>query len=132
MMAKLNAKTKLPVRSEYEEQKAVFAWADIMSSKWPELKYLNGSLNGVRLTIGQAKKAKYGGLKRGVPDIFLPATRKNWAGLFIELKRKEGGRTSPEQKDWLIFLSNQGYYAAVANGSEAAIRIITGYLEMDK
>ena len=125
-------KQKIPSWSEYQEQKAIFEWSEKMLWKWPELKYLNGSLNGVKLTIGQAKKAKYGGLKRGVPDISLPLARKNWNGLFIELKRKQGGRTSPEQKDWLMFLSNQGYYAAVANGSEVAIRIITEYLELEK
>lgn len=62
-----------------------------MEYKYPELWLLNGSLNGVRLSIGQAVKAKRCGEKRGFPDIFLPVARKGFHGLAIELKKKKGG-----------------------------------------
>jgi hypothetical protein len=56
-------------RSEYDEQVAVFEWALLNENRFPELKLMTGSLNGVRLTIGQAVKAKKTGLKPGFPDI---------------------------------------------------------------
>ena len=44
--------------SEHDQQCSIFRWADLMLWKFPELKWLRGSMNGVRLTIGQAVKAK--------------------------------------------------------------------------
>jgi len=53
-------KNKLPIRSEYQEQCAIFDFVQIMitTGQYPELRLLNGSLNGVKLSIGQAVKAK--------------------------------------------------------------------------
>lgn len=114
--------------TEYDAQKAIFEWADIMSKKCPVLKYLNGSLNGVRLPIGAAMKARRSGMKKGMPDISLPVPRNGYHGLFIELKRKAGGVVSKEQKEWLAFLTAQGYRAVVCNGKSDAIREILEYL----
>ena len=132
-------KTTMPIQSEYDAQKAVFEWAEKMESKYPELWLLNGSLNGVRLTMGQAVKAKKAGMKKGFPDIFFPLSMIAlnadggragiWCGLFIELKKEKGGRATPEQKEWLNELKNQGYYTCICKGKEAAIRVITQYLE---
>ena len=64
------------------------------------------------------------GVKRGVPDylIILPES----AGLlFIEMKRKNRGRVSPEQKEWLKSLNMlNGVEATVAYGADEAIAII--------
>lgn len=54
-------KLKSQKLSEHQEQCIIFEWAKIMSSQYPELKLLNASLNGVRLSIGQATKAKRSG-----------------------------------------------------------------------
>ena len=74
---------------EWREQEKVFKWASMYDHEYPELKLLNGSLNGVRLTPGQASKAKRTGLVKGFPDINLPVPRGVFHGLFIELKRKK-------------------------------------------
>jgi hypothetical protein len=79
-----------------------------MSRQYPELNLLNGFLNGVKLNIGQAVKAKNAGMKRGYPDIFLPVPRNGYHGLFIELKRRYSGSVSPEQKAWISDLKQQG------------------------
>lgn len=47
--------------SEHDEQTAVFQWAMIKSNRYPELELLQGSLNGVRLPVGLAVKAKKAG-----------------------------------------------------------------------
>ena len=112
---------------EFLEQAAIFRWAEIEQRNLPELEYLNGSLNGVRLTIGQAVKAKRGGMKKGFPDISLPVPRGGYHGLFIELK-VDKNKPSSEQEAWLERLVDQGYYAAVVWGADAAITLIEFYL----
>lgn len=119
------------VPTEFEEQTKIFYWSKIYQSKYPVLKYLNSSLNGIRLTQGQARKAKMAGLMSGYPDIFLPYNNGKFNGLFIELKRqkKSVSRVSEEQKDFIIFLNKQGFFACVCYGAEDAINTITAYLE---
>jgi len=115
-------------QNEYQTQVQIFEWAKLMEGKYPELKLLNASLNGVRMTVGQAKKMKRAGMKKGYPDLFLPIPREGFHGLFIELKVK-GGRLSKEQRDWLRALNNQGYYACVCYGFNAATDTIKNYLD---
>lgn len=52
---------------------------------------------------------KAAGVKPGVPDMFLPVAREGCHGLYIELKRRDGGRVSPEQTAWMDALARQGY-----------------------
>lgn len=117
---------KIP--TELQEQIAIFQWADLMKGKYPMLKYMNASLNGVRLTIGQATLAKKSGMVKGYPDIFLPVRNETYNGLFIELKRVKNGVVSNEQKDFISFLNSQGYLAVVCKGSQTAIDTIKSYL----
>ena len=56
--------------------------------------------------------------------------RKN--GLFIELKRIDGGRVSAAQMTWIQNLSDQGYRAVVCNGWECAAKVIGDYLGKGK
>jgi hypothetical protein len=117
-----------PNQREHDEQTKLFGMAEQARAAYPELALLNGSLNGVRLTIGQAKKAKAAGMRRGYPDLFLPVARGNYHGLYIELKAK-GGRVQPEQKEWLQALREQGYYCSVCYGAMEAWDEIVNYLE---
>jgi len=115
---------------EDEEQAAIFVWSRLSEGKYPALKHLNSSLNGVRLRIGQAMKAKRLGLSKGYPDVNLPVVNKLYSGLYIELKRVKGGSVSKEQKDWIEFLNSQGYKALVCRGSAEAIKEIKDYLSI--
>lgn len=119
------------IPTELQEQIAVFNWVNLMTRKYPMLKYMNASLNGVRLTIGQATLAKKSGMVKGYPDIFLPVRNETYNGLFIELKRVKNGVVSPEQKDFISFLNSQGYLAVVCKGSQEAIEAIQTYLNLD-
>ena len=116
---------------EHEEQVRLFAMAKQARAKYPELDLLNGSLNGVRLNIGQAKKAKAAGMKAGYPDLFLPVARGDYHGLFIELKVGRN-TTTPEQKAWLQALQQQGYYCSVCHGAMEAWDEIVKYLEASR
>lgn len=42
----------------------------------------------------------------------------------IELKRRKGGRVSPEQKEWLMVLNDAGIEAVVCRGFEEAKQFI--------
>ena len=117
-----------PIQSEYEAQCGIIAWSKVFQAKYPELKYLNASLSGVKLSIGLARKMKRAGMVPGVPDLSLPVVRLPYHGLYIELKRKKGGRVSEAQKEWLEHLTKQGYCACVCRGKSAAIKVILGYL----
>jgi len=114
--------------SEEWHQIQIFKFARANQIKYPELQLLNGSLNGVKLSIGQATKAKRQGMRKGYPDIFLPVSSGCWHGLFIELKKESGGRTSKEQKIWLEKLLCNGYYSVVCCGWKNAIETIKIYL----
>jgi len=134
-------KGKTPSQIEYEDQCALFRWRDEMVGRIPELALLNASLNGVRLTMGQAVKAKRMGMMRGFPDVFLPISRNGFHGLFIELKIKPyikpDGKTarpvvSQEQMWWQNQLAIQGYCARICYGFEAAKGQILYYLQEEK
>lgn len=85
----------------------------------------NGGLRH-KATAGRLKAT---GVKSGVPDIMLPVSVGRWLGLFVELKRKSGGRVSPEQKDWIAALTSNGYRVYVCEGWRHAAQSIQYYLE---
>lgn len=67
------------------------------------------------------------GVSAGYPDIFIPYPVGEHHGLYIELKRQKGGVVSDAQKDWLDFLSKQGYFTAVTYGLDEAKNVVLKY-----
>jgi len=127
--------------TEADEQAALFRFAAEFERYYPELALLNGSLNGVKLTIGQGVKAKAAGMKKGFPDINLPVSRGGYHGLFIELKikpyRNHKGKmvypqTSKEQLWWIDQLNKYGYRAVICKGFDSARAEILTYLQYGK
>ena len=116
------------IPTEHWEQSQLFAWAEDR----PELKLMYAIPNGGHRDIRVAVKLKAEGVKPGVPDICLPVARGAWHGLYIELKRREGGKVSAEQTAWIEALIREGYCAAICRGWEDAVRVIMGYLGGDK
>ena len=72
-------------------------------------------------------KLKRTGLRKGFPDLFIPAARKGYHGLFIELKRDRNSMPTAEQLAWIGKLNTNGYYATVCYGAAAAIEEIKKY-----
>lgn len=114
--------------SEFKEQCIIFEWAKLQQKMYPCLEFMFSTLNGVNLTMGQAKKAKLSGNKSGVPDIILTYPNKKYHGLFIELKV---GYNNPSlnQKKYINFLNQHGYYCQVCIGSRDGIETIRKYLK---
>ncbi len=69
------------------------------------------------------------GLKAGVSDLFLPVARGSYHGLWIELKRTQGGKVSELQQQWIDKMHRQGYAAKVAYGCDEAWNMLTKYLQ---
>ena len=116
------------VPTEAQEQKALFEWADRAKGRYPALRWLFHIPNGGSRNLIEARHLKEQGVKAGVPDIFLPCPNPIHMGLFIELKRRKGGRISEEQSRWIAELNKAGYRAVVAYGFEDAKQIILNYL----
>lgn len=95
---------------------------------WPELRLLYAVPNGGKRSKRTAADLKAEGVKAGVPDYCLPVPRGNYAGLYLELKRLEGGVVSTKQREWLAALSEQGYRTEVAKGWEQAFAVLKDYL----
>ncbi len=115
-------------QSELNHQILLFNWANTHLAQYPELFLLNASLNGVRLAMREALKAKASGMKKGYPDIFLPVARNTYHGLFIEMKI---GKNKPtiQQLQWHEKLIAQGYLVHVCYGFEEAKQVIINYLK---
>lgn len=129
-----------------------------LALKYPSVKFTI-SPQGMKLPIGVAMKLKRMGYHPGTPDlmIFKPnvyrhkvVTKNLRTGLdtelsletpldyalFIELKTKEDkpmgirkGVVKPEQQEWIDYLNNNGYKAAVCYGYDEAIKTIEEYMK---
>jgi len=133
---KTSSKSKKRGSPEHDEQVRVFEWAEVMSNKCPELELLmaipNGAYYGGHWSVAHKMKAE--GVKKGVPDIFLPVGRcddDNEYGLWIEMKVGYN-KTSDEQDWWLGKLEDQGYRVRVCYGYEEAVEEICDYLNLNE
>ena len=117
------------IPTEAQEQTTLFQWAALMTHRWPELRLLHHIPNGGSRNAIEAARLKAQGVKPGVPDIFLPCARGSWHGLYIEMKRRKGGRVSDEQKEMIRLLIEQGYKAVVCYGWEEAKNVIVEYMK---
>ena len=112
---------------EHEEQANLIEWAFAQRSTIPELKLLFAIPNQ---GAARLKNLQTEGVMRGVLDLFL--AKPHWYdsddgrgyclyfGLFIEIKRRKGGKISPEQYAWIAALSAEGYGAVVCRGADEA------------
>lgn len=117
----------MPVPTEHTEQKTLFEWWNTRAPL--ELRPLLFAIpNGGRRNARTGRMLRDEGVRRGVPDIFLACPRPPFAGLWIELKRRKGGRVQKEQLEMLLLLQSNGYVAQVCHGWEDARGCICDYL----
>ena len=126
------ANNSFPVPTEAEEQITLFEWARLQRGKYPELTLLYHVPNGGSRNKAEAGRLRAEGVKAGVPDLCLPVPRGRFHGLYIELKRRRGGRVDELQVAWKEELMKQGYSVALCKGWEAAAEVILNYLEGEK
>lgn len=117
---------------EHDEQVKVIQWCDGPDS--PDEAALifaipNGGYRGdgkMAKIVGERLKAE--GLRKGIPDLFLPVPMSGFNGLFVEMKRLKDSSVSHSQKKKIPELKKQGYQVDIARGHEEAIQIIDKYL----
>ena len=107
--------------SEHDEQAGFVQW---FRAKWPRV-LIFAIPNGGKRNISTAKKLKAEGVVPGVPDLFIPA----W-GIWIEMKRQKGGRTSSDQDDMISYLENVGHRVIVGYGATDASDKLLSLLNM--
>lgn len=110
--------------SEDQEQTLLATWLAKQGIKFYAIP------NGGSRAMFEALKFKRTGVKAGVPDICIPIMSGGHGALYIELKRKKGGRVSEAQQEWLAYLSEAGYYCSVCHGFEAARDVVLYYLSL--
>lgn len=71
------------------------------------------------------------GIRKGVPDLFLPVPMQGYHGLFIEMKSPKG-RLSHEQGQWLKALNTFGYRVAVCKSFDEAKNELEEYMRDGK
>ena len=127
-MKNVNYKNTAGKGSESREQQALFRWWDIYRSHYPGAVMFAVPNGGARSAVTGAR-LKAEGVLAGVPDIFLAWSSGGRHGLFIEMKRAGGGRTSAAQKIIGTLLSHAGYGVAVCHGWQEARDTVMRYME---
>lgn len=118
-----------PCPTESQEQRVVFEVCETLMLKYPELEMLYHVPNGGRRDAVTGAKLKAEGVKPGVPDLVLPVARAGYHGLYIELKRQDGGTLSKAQRRWRELLTAQVYCSLVCNGANEALSALRRYLD---
>ena len=111
---------------ESEEQSAYFDW--LAKAHPREARWIYAIPNGGSRHPAEARNLKRQGVKKGVAGIFVLYARHGKYGLYIEMKRRKGGRLRPEQKEFITDMLDEGYAAAVCYGAADAIRTTEEYM----
>lgn len=107
--------------SETSEQKTVIEFCDIL-----HIPVVHIPNEGKRSKRYGAELRKMG-MRKGFPDLFFPAARNGFHGLLIEMKKSQKEKPTKDQKEWIDFLNDSGYCAAVCYGADEAIAKIRDY-----
>ncbi len=120
-----------------KEESLQLAVSKYLKLKYPDVVFTSES-SGIRLTIGQAIKAKAMRSSDKLPDMIILEPSQGYSGMALELKKegetvfkKDGnpvaGRVA-EQYKTLQKLSKKGYFATFGIGIDNAINLIDSYL----
>lgn len=138
MVAHMRRKQAAAHPTESQEQAALIAWWNHYApTKGLDPRLLFAIPNGAMLAGDARLRAirmamlKRGGLRVGVPDMFLAVPKMlhghtTFHGLFLELKRI-GGKASPDQIAMATLL-RRDYNVVIVEGCDEAMRAIKAYL----
>lgn len=116
------------VKKEHPEQVAT---VDFLFFMRPKVFYY-AVPNGGSRNIIEAANLKKEGVVAGIPDLCICQPRKGYHGLYIEMKAKDGGRLTKEQRDRIFELNERGYLAVKCHGFNEAEKVIRDYFDMPK
>jgi len=128
ILAKFGVKRRAKPRElERPHQVALIKWVRSVKGTYPVLKLLYAVPNGGDRNLRVARKLKAEGVLAGVADLCLPAARRGYHGLYLEMKSEEGV-TTKEQKEFLRGVLGEGYCAVIAQGVDEARFALEWYL----
>lgn len=107
---------------EEHEQAVVADWLDQRGILYTAVP------NGGKRNVVTAARLKRQGVKRGVPDLLIfdsPPSEPKMVGVAIEMKRRAGGRVTPEQREWLRALDYRDWVSLICRGADQAIEKLT-------
>ncbi len=111
---------------EHIEQSMLIKW---FRFQYPEVSRCLWSIpNGGVRHITTAIKLKQEGALAGVSDLFLMIPKRDFHGLFIEMKAP-GGKLQPNQKEFQSLAKSMGYEAITCFGFDQAKESIKKYLQ---
>jgi hypothetical protein len=130
-------KTRPVAPLEEDECRWLMHWAS--TQRWQGYKLTdllllipNGAYHGADRAVGAvvARKLRAKGLKSGASDYLLavPDFAKSCAGLWLEMKRTSGSKTSEDQRIFMATMTKLGYKCTVARGWIEASQQIGEYL----
>lgn len=110
--------------AEYREVCQLHRWLDIKRIKHTHI--VNEQPSKQR-AIAEKRMGK----SKGFPDLLVFLN--NGKNLAIEMKRSDkAAKATPEQLEWLKFLSTRGFECAVCHGFTEAVEFISEFLGVEK
>ena len=106
----------------------VIEWSKWKACEYPELRLLFHIPNGGCRTRTEGAILSAMGVKKGIPDLFLPCAAGEWHGLFIEMKTADG-QMSGCQCEMFSALRAAGYAGEVCRSADEAISVLEAYLK---
>lgn len=120
--------------SEHDEQTALFLWAQVNQVRIPGVELMFAVPNGGYRLGKTARDLKDEGVKKGVPDVWLPVKgiheNRPVVGLVIEMKFGKN-KATPEQEWWLDQMARNGWRTAVCYSWREAAKVICEHCMVD-
>lgn len=145
----LKAAVKSRSKNNKFEEQIQIAFSNYIKLQYPDVIFSSES-SGIRLTMGQAMKAKRQRSEDKLPDMNIAEARGGYCGLYFELKepdnspfmkdgktlkrkfnKKTGLDSIAEQACTLDRLKAKGYFAQFVIGLDEAIRIFDWYMKLE-
>ena len=128
----MNQISSLMIPLEDDEQIVDIQWANISTAKYEDVDLIYHIPNGGKRNAREAERLREMGVKAGMPDLCLPVARGIYHSLYIELKRRKGGRVSEAQNRRIRRLQKAGNCVCVCKGADEAIEAIKAYYGFPK
>jgi hypothetical protein len=128
----------LPDLTEHEIQSGIFAELAQYHGKIAGLEWVHSIPNGAKLPYtkgkdnrricNQAVWLKNEGMTPGISDIFGPAPRGGYHGIYVEVKSRIG-KASEEQKAFMEYAAGEGFYVCLVRTINEGVGQILGYYQ---
>jgi hypothetical protein len=112
---------------EHQIQTAIIRWARLNENRIPALRWLYAVPSGGHRHVAVAVKLKAEGVRRGIPDLFLPYPANGLHGLYVEVKTDKG-RLTPEQAEFMAYAIERGYGYKVVRSCQEFGDAVCGYV----